>query len=1340
LYRFEIIDVVAGDNVFDGNVEHDSDAEQAGSGSDDDASHDEKLAIDCENDEVDWEAADRAAERFRRNESNRSRKKRERQSYNVVLFGVDPLGRSVSCHVLGFRPYFYVQVPPHWSKSQIRTRVFQPMLQKLRVSARTIGMSSDILYDSVLMGFDNGKKYPFVKLDFPSMAMYRRAKSLFLDANDEPIRHDGAVAFETNLDPMFRLFHKTDVPPAAWVELRPRSYKVETRNTMTRCQIAIETKSDALAPFETTELAPKIEMSWDIECTSSHGDFPQANKTWRKPAVELYELLSGEKDQAERADRARKYVTAAALREKGPLSTIHVRPEIVTPADKLAFQLTVALWQVPDRIWGDNVDREEAVRLLSNSLNRAIRSTPPMRLPGPAVPMPMDTPMATLAQMALAAKKPAPPGQAFRLYPQRQRKITGDPIIQIGAVVSQQGRPVQQYILTLGTCAPIPGKHVICCETEKELLCKWAQFVNLIDPDTMIGHNIFGFDERYLYLRAKELGCLAEFTTFGRLTAQPIELEERRLASSAMGDNRMYKLSVLGRVQVDLLTYVRRAYPNLDSYKLDALAAQYINDKVVSIQPLPQADGEGQFEIVCKDASGLRPGNYLVLIDSEADFYQDGAKFRVESITPIAETKQQRIVCAGTLEAGYNSPPIQKWAAGKDDVSPKDIFRLFEGTADDRARIAKYCVQDCQLVLDLYEKLAVFNNSMAMANVCWVPLSCIFMRGVGVRIESFMFYECDKIGQRIPVLKKPEQNGPSDGKKPWEMDSDEEGDDAEGDEEEPAARGGGGDDAPDNLDNWYEGAIVLEPRKGLYLDDPVAVVDFASLYPSSEISEMISHDRHVCSRLYDLDGNLKETVDVFGNPIPGGVPKYDNIAGVRYVDIPYDMYEIDPTDKRKHPRKLRVGVRVDRWAQVPGATVPRILQQLLAARKRTRKLAAQFVDSDPFKAGLLEAAQLAYKTVANSLYGQMGSRTFKIRCMQVAASTTAYGRRQIMFTCDMIQHVYGGGRDPRCDAVIVYGDTDSVFVMFQPKDAAGNVLKGEAAMKPSQALANEAGKLVSSFLKPPQDLEFDKIMHPFALFNKKRYVGVLYEQDDRTGELLNRGMKSMGLALKRRDNAPIVKVVLGGAVNRIMKRDLIGSIQFVRDKCQELIDGRIPLHKLTVTKSLRPEYKTNPPAHKILADRVADRDPGNKFSSSDRVPYVYVDKRPKPKLQGHRIETPQYVREHKLPVDYAHYLTDQIANPVGQLYALALETMPEYKRYAARESWPTGYWERRIAQAEKEHANDKHYEFLDKALKAIDKQRAKVASNILFESVLRTVTNRNNRQPTIKGFFQATAA
>ena len=50
------------------------------------------------------------------------------------------------------------------------------------------------------------------------------------------------------------------------------------------------------------------------------------------------------------------------------------------------------------------------------------------------------------------------------------------------------------------------------------------------------------------------------------------------------------------------------------------------------------------------------------------------------------------------------------------------------------------------------------------------------------------------------------------------------------------------------------------------------------------------------------------------------------------------------------------------------------------------------------------------------------------------------------------------------------------------------------------------------------------------------------------------------------------------------------------------------MDKLIITKSLRSGYKNpNSIAHKVLADRITKRDPGNKPSSGDRIPYVYIN-------------------------------------------------------------------------------------------------------------------------------------
>jgi hypothetical protein len=64
---------------------------------------------------------------------------------------------------------------------------------------------------------------------------------------------------------------------------------------------------------------------------------------------------------------------------------------------------------------------------------------------------------------------------------------------------------------------------------------------------------------------------------------------------------------------------------------------------------------------------------------------------------------------------------------------------------------------------------------------------------------------------------------------------------------------------------------------------------------------------------------------------------------------------------------------------------------------------------------------------------------------------------------------------------------------------------------------------------------------------------------------------------------------------------------------------------------------------------------------NDRIPYAYIEVKNEKCLQGERIEHPDYIREKKLKVDYSFYLTNQIQNPVLQLYALILEQLPKYR-------------------------------------------------------------------------------
>ena len=254
------------------------------------------------------------------------------------------------------------------------------------------------------------------------------------------------------------------------------------------------------------------------------------------------------------------------------------------------------------------------------------------------------------------------------------------------------------------------------------------------------------------------------------------------------------------------------------------------------------------------------------------------------------------------------------------------------------------------------------------------------------------------------------------------------------------------------------------------------------------------------------------------------------------------------------------------------------------------------------------------------------------------------------------------------NAEVIYGDTDSIFCKFPLKDSNSNPVYGKQALKYAIETGIKVEKEIAKIMPYPQKLNYEKSLYPFIILSKKRYVGNLYEFD------INKfKQKSMGIVLKRRDNANIVKKIYGGIIDILLnKQDLNASIEFLNDELNDLVNGKSNINDLIISKSLRASYKDpSKIAHKVLADRIGSRDPGNKPAVNDRVPYVYIklDKIDKTTLQGDRIENPEYIVENSLIPDYLHYITNQIMKPVLQLYALSLEELPNYNK-------ESDYWEK----------------------------------------------------------------
>jgi len=758
----------------------------------------------------------------------------------------------------------------------------------------------------------------------------------------------------------------------------------------------------------------------------------------------------------------------------------------------------------------------------------------------------------------------------------------GDEITEIGMSFRYSDDMLNSYrrlVLINGTATKSedPNVEFIECKDEKHLLQEFQRVIETENPDAICGYNTFGFDDSYIADRCKKNGVEMRL---GRIDPNSWRYERdcvetvKKTFELASGKFAVRYFDMPGRLPIDLMLSVRREQ-NLDSYKLDNVASTFLRDKVTKLERLDS----NRVKIYTKNTRGLFTGNLVRfdLVGNTINPYQEGRKFPTEEV-------QAKWFIVKTEDEILNDVDIYnlEWSFTKDDTSFKDMLEAHKGTPDQRSKIAKYCVQDCDLVLTIMAKLDTLVNARGMADVCRVPIQYIFLRGQGIKIYSAVVYNASKRNQIVMTQESLDE------------------------------------------DTSYEGAIVLPPKIGMYLEQPIPVLDFNSLYPSNMIAYNLSADTLVYVKKYDEFGKLVQP------------PEND---GKEFIDDGYIIDEIkyDVTEGERQYKYVCGFVQPKRSDPRTIGLLPLTLDILLKKRKETRKL-METIDDDAQKS-VLNGLQLAYKVVANSVYGQCGSRTSPIRNLYVAASTTAAGRNRIQDAKRIVETEFNGE--------VIYGDTDSIFIKFPTTDLVQSMELGKQA----------AERITNTINRKPYKIEYEKTFYPFILFCRKRYVGLMYEDDPTKCK-----RKSMGIALKRRDNAPIVKDVFGGALDILMeKRDVQSAQKFVQDMLVKVMKNEIPLDKYVVTKQLRDDYK-NPDqiAHAVLAKRMTERDQGSAPQVGDRLPYIYIAARKDEKKQGDRIEHYDYVKEKGLKPDVEFYITNQIQKPLAQMFALAVDSLEGY--------------------------------------------------------------------------------
>jgi DNA polymerase elongation subunit (family B) len=1199
--------------------------------------------------------------------SGSEKPKTQDKQFLIQMFGLSEQGETASITIINFQPFFYIKVGDQWDQGNANG-LLDYIKSKVRYLSNDI-LSIELIDQYKLYGFTGGKKSRFVKINFQTYQAFQKVKNLWYKYDEttnqrvsQPFKYEQQtlILYESTIPPILRYFHIKNISPSGWILLNTSKCKpiIESlKETTCKYEYLCLSKWINAATEKETRVPYKI-CSFDIEASSSHGDFPIPIKSYKRLATNIVDCFQIQSKLITDPSRQKMLVKKMILTAFGYSAFDGI--DSVYPIDKtiskerieiLSKQLLEKTISVTDDLLNDESTIESLFEKMKEStatvqegdndesenedeaedvVTRPTYNKKKTRIIELTIIDIFNSDQYNREQKITILNnlfsKPSNDESAFP-------KLEGDKVTFIGSTFMRYGEkePYLNHCLVLNTCDPVENAEIETVTEEKDLLLQWTALIKRENPDFIIGYNIFGFDYEFMFRRAQENGCVCEFLELSRLKDNNISenpaLENTKI-QIASGEYDLRYPKMTGRLQIDMYSYFRRDF-NLSSYKLDDVAGQFISDRIHKVE---LDDSTGTTRLYSKNLAGLHKGDYIHIQISNfsSDFYRGGEKLYVVDILMdqiVKETvkgkevdsKYNIIVIRGIHDLAGISGSLE-WTMAKDDVSPQDIFRLANGSSADRAIVAKYCIQDCNLVHHLMNKIDVLTGYIEMSSICSVPISYLVFRGQGIKLTSYVAKKCREKGTLMPDLEK--------------------------------KSGGDG----------YEGAIVLPPKCSMYIDNPVACVDYSSLYPSSMISQNYSHDSKVWSKEYDLQGNLiKETGERFLSGPRKGEYKYDNLSGYQYINIEFDTFKyLRLKGPKSKEVKTKVGKKICRWAQLPNnekSIMPAILTELLDARANTRKKAKN--EPDPFMQNILDKRQLGYKVTANSLYGQCGARTSTFFEQDVAASTTATGRMMITYAKRIIEEVYGDRvydtacQGPvRCKAEYVYGDTDSVFFTFNLEHPeTKEKIRGKPALEATIEIAQDAANLCTSYLKPPMALAYEKTLMPFLLLSKKRYVGMLYEEDPNKGKL-----KYMGLVLKRRDNCDLVKDIYGGVLDKLMKHtDIKPALNFLYDSLNDLIQGKVPIEKLTITKSLRSDYK-NPQqiAHRVLADRISQRDPGNKPKPGDRIPYVFIVN-PKASLQGEKIETPQFVLDNKLKLDYTYYITNQLMKPLQQLFGLAIE-------------------------------------------------------------------------------------
>lgn len=1122
--------------------------------------------------------------------------------YKFQIFGRTKKGESVVVTVNDYTPFYFIQVPGGWGSTHLKLLIDGLKSRMPKDLAETLVVDKcKIVKRKIFNGFTNGTKFKFIRLAFINSSAIKYSRKIF----SKQVRFDQLdpyvyKLYESNLDPILQFMQIQRVKPCGWIKAKGcKTNKLHSGIA----DISVTCSYLDVDPLNENTIAGFIRESYDIECICQCDDegFPN----YRRRGDEIIQI-----------------------------------------------------------------------------------------------------------------------GSTYRRYPEKNSYI--------------------KYIVTQKKCAPVtdPLIKVIEAENEKDLLLKYRDIVNYENPDMRYGYNSHGFDDMYIYERAKLLKIDKEFMCMGRNRFFKSWFQEKKLSSSGLGQNVLKFIDSNGRISVDIMKVIQRDH-NLSNYKLDFVAehflgqnkndldhlklfANYIEGKPEQIREIAEyciQDCEllhnlvDYLNIIPNDMSmsnvSIVPLTYIFMRGQGIKIFSlvsDKCRehdILIQEIEPetnpekftgahVYDPEEAEIFYEPIVVMDFNSlyPSIMIAHNFSQDTIIRDSkydnlpgvkYNVYQYTnrVTGEVKNAKYVDHlanpEFTGILSIVLKYLLDEREATRAQIKVISTAIDKIRK-GATIDQVIeiLQSNDRVPNTIQINEVREMLVA--GKIAETIDLMESKikilDSLQLAFKKSANSIYGQCGSPFSKIRCKEISACVTDQGKKYLK--LSEEHVKEVYNAQTIyGDSVTGDTHVPlmdpfgTQLFKTMKQLDDTLctlwetgwhgdkfvinkcgwrvwsDKGWTPIKQFIKHKTNKAIYRVVT---DAGSIDTTED--HGLLLEDGTEIRPTEIIVGQTI------LMTA-------------NPPDSTGGRDSEEIPVYRDSSDTFDEFSQEIGLVRSVTKLRENT--GEYVYDFETENHHFAAGTGR-------LIVHNTDSVFVKFNVDyviktdcpDEENQLRKREECKRLGIQAAAEITKKINIV---PMKLAFEKICHPLMLLRKKRYMYNKFDFDMTKPEFI-----AMGVLLKRRDNCSIVQKIYRDIVDILMTHGTIKDVikyllrQFIKFKEYNKQRHRLRKEKyaehlklFTTSKTLKSRESYKFPErieHRVLADRMTKRDPGNPPKPNDRIQFAYIKvpdrydtngKKIKI-LQGDKIETPEYILEHNLEIDYKFYLTKKLKEPIMEILEMSYST------------------------------------------------------------------------------------